>query len=713
MSEQNRTKGQIYQALNVEEKEDDEDDEGNGLREAENATEIEEPRRKRKEVEPLSTRLKKLRHSRSFTLPPHALSSFTALKLTIAMEFKNRYSEVKEYLNSYELWRQPFKEIEGSFGNGVLSYFTFLKWLLLLNIYVFTLTLSFVIIPQALSTGEGLPLESPENVSAHGKITNATSLFEMMGSQTETVYVRQPRDIKSNETVPWGTIETCHLVRPDEDYTNKPITQIVMDFISGVGWINTTLMFYGSYSDKVLVIGGRRTYYNMPLAYFMVGCVCFLVILLSILWSASQIFEESYVKEGSSYYHSYANKVFGGWDMCIEDETAAKLQFMRIVKDIEANLEEDFRLANEAKRTQKAIYKLYTIRIFVNLIVFGLSCLSAYLIFRASQLSIQTSQGDVDVNSSAKTDFIHLLKSYASPITLSVLGAVVPTLFFFLSRFEDWNPRTQVNVVLFRTVLLKLASVAVLLVSLYNRINQSCMLCWENVIGAEMYKLIWTEFFVSLLVIFFVQTPRRYFADHTIIGRKLIGRPTFSIPDNVLELVYAQSLIWIGTWYSPFIPIMAIIKLPIVFYAKKATVSHNCRSQEKAYLAGRSNYFFMILLLGTFLLCLAAVAYGITQIRPSYLYGPFRGLNNVYDIIPWTTSHLPSLLRSAFNVICSPVFLVVLGVIVCLGLYFFYAIAKVYRKMIRGLRQELIMASRDKKELLRIFSSPPINEDQT
>lgn len=97
---------------------------------------------------------------------------------------------------------------------------------------------------------------------------------------------------------------------------------------------------------------------------------------------------------------------------------------------------------------------------------------------------------------------------------------------------------------------------------------------------------------------------------------------------------------------------MAIIKLPIVFYAKKvrisfqyasflvfqgrrkkpkksekknqmcysclifyfqATVSHNCRSQEKAYLAGRSNYFFMILLLGTFLLCLAAVAYGITQ----------------------------------------------------------------------------------------------------
>lgn len=49
------------------------------------------------------------------------------------------------------------------------------------------------------------------------------------------------------------------------------------------------------------------------------------------------------------------------------------------------------------------------------------------------------------------------------------------------------------------------------------------------------------------------------------------------------------------------------------FYFSQATVIYNCSAQEKAYRAGRSNYFFMILLLGTFLLCLAAVAYGVTQ----------------------------------------------------------------------------------------------------
>ena len=63
---------------------------------------------------------------------------------------------------------------------------------------------------------------------------------------------------------------------------------------------------------------------------------------------------------------------------------------------------------------------------------------------------LQTSQGEIKVNSTAKKDFMHFLKSYASPITLTVLGAVVPSLFYLLSLLEDWNPRTQVNVALVR-----------------------------------------------------------------------------------------------------------------------------------------------------------------------------------------------------------------------------------------------------------------------
>lgn len=701
MQGKDRSRSHEYEAVNNEDSGDDES--------TDEATSSE--RKKFEQAEPLSVQLMKLRKRRSssVTSTPHGLSSFTQLRLHIAMNFKRCYGASKEFVNSYELWRGHFKEIEGSFGNGVLSFFTFLKWLLQLNVYIFILTLCFVIIPQAISTGKELPLnQTPQNAS-NTTTTSSSSSTVAPTTLTESPVVRRRRDITPNATEGTESNRKCHLVKPNNYslYTDKPFAQLLSDFFSGIGWINTTLMFYGRYSDKVLVLpSGEKTYYNMPLAYFMVGCFCFLVILLSILWSASQIFEESYVKEGSKYFHTYANKVFGGWDMCIEDEAAGKLQTMRIVKEIEADLAEDLRLAALAERTKMEIYKLHAIRILVNLTVFALLGVSAYLIFMASQLSVTTSQDNPDVKSSMKTDLIQFLQSYASPITLSALGFIVPSMFFFFSGLEDWNPRVRVNVDLARTVLLKLASIAVLLVSLYNRINKTCMLCWENVIGAEMFKLIWTDFFVTILVIVAVQTPRRYFADYVSLGCELgrkVGRPDFNLPNSVLDLVYGQSLIWIGTWYSPFLPLMAIIKLIITFYAMKATVIYNCSAQEKAYRAGRSNYFFMILLLGTFLLCLAAVAYGVTQIRPSELYGPFRGLDEVYDIIPWTISILPGGFRQTFQILSSPVFLVVLGVVICLGLYFFYAIAKVYRRMINGLKEELSMESRDKKYLLQQF----------
>ena len=44
------------------------------------------------------------------------------------------------------------------------------------------------------------------------------------------------------------------------------------------------------------------------------------------------------MKEGSKYFHTYSNKVFGGWDMCIDEDSAAKLQTMRFVKEVEVRL---------------------------------------------------------------------------------------------------------------------------------------------------------------------------------------------------------------------------------------------------------------------------------------------------------------------------------------------------------------------------------------
>ena len=77
-------------------------------------------------------------------------------------------------------------------------------------------------------------------------------------------------------------------------------------------------------------------------------------------------------------------------------------------------------------------------------------------VHRNSNLShLQSAQAKDLKTISGKAEFYRLLASYASSMTLSALNFVLPTLFFFLSRLEDWNPRVRVNVDLARSVMVE------------------------------------------------------------------------------------------------------------------------------------------------------------------------------------------------------------------------------------------------------------------
>ena len=130
----------------------------------------------------------------------------------------------------------------GSFGNGVLSYFTFLKWLLWLNIYVFILTLCFVIIPQALSSGEELPLTmTTQNASAFTSNSSSSSTV-VPANATASSLARKKREVLLNKSEEEDNDLKCNLVKPYNysSYTNKPFPQLLSDFISGIVSIGGT-----------------------------------------------------------------------------------------------------------------------------------------------------------------------------------------------------------------------------------------------------------------------------------------------------------------------------------------------------------------------------------------------------------------------------------------------------------------------------------------
>ena len=51
-----------------------------------------------------------------------------------------------------------------------------------------------------------------------------------------------------------------------------------------------------------------------------------------------------------------------------------------------------------------------------------------------------------------------------------------------------------------------------------------------------------------------------------------IGQEEFDIPVNVIDMVYTQTLCWIGAFYSPLLPFITLFKILVFFFVKK--VSH-------------------------------------------------------------------------------------------------------------------------------------------
>lgn len=48
-----------------------------------------------------------------------------------------------------------------------------------------------------------------------------------------------------------------------------------------------------------------------------------------------------------------------------------------------------------------------------------------------------------------------------------------------------------------------------------------------------------------------------------------LGQQEFAIPDNVLGIVYGQTICWIGAFFSPLLPAIATLKFIIIFYVKE------------------------------------------------------------------------------------------------------------------------------------------------
>ncbi|XP_033739137.1 transmembrane channel-like protein 7 isoform X4 [Pecten maximus] len=589
-------------------------------------------------------------------------------------KFKIGYREFKYQL---ELWGTSLKKIEGQQGAGVLSYFVFLRTLFKLNIAIFFLMFIFVTLPASV------------NFSSNGYTSAVT------GTGIGGVDV--------------ATAQTCSANY--EVNVSSDAATVIVDFLQGTGWMEATALFLGWYDANEYSLGTAGSHnfnYIMPLAVFLVVVVIFIISLAVMAQASVKSFKETIARSGDVMRYTYNIKVFCSWDYAVTEELWSNIKQKSVYKDIVAELSESKFRKNRENMTSNQKCALYTKRFLINWLILAMLGGSAYLIYYVQKFSTETTSDDT---------FVLLLIQYLPSITLGALNGLLPIIFELLIKFEDYTTQFAMKLHLIRIVFLKLASLAVLIISIYSLITCgtrttpcnvgipdtcSAITCWETYVGQTFYKLVVTDFLIHVVVILGVEGPRMLLTtkcDSKLL--KKIGPAVFDIPKSVLALVYSQMLNWIGLLYCPMITSMTVISFFVVFYLKYLSAMKTTGPPEKPYRASRNNSFFIAILLLAFFLSVFPVGYTMVSVRPSTGCGPFRIYStSMSNIIDASISNLPTGLNNFVGLVTSTSAVVTVLVFLIIIIYFCSARGSAYNGVVKMLEEQLTMESRDKQFLM-------------
>uniref|UniRef100_A0A6I8NUB8 Transmembrane channel-like protein n=1 Tax=Ornithorhynchus anatinus TaxID=9258 RepID=A0A6I8NUB8_ORNAN len=545
-------------------------------------------------------------------------------KLPMTLKEKKNISTLSEFFLSLQLWQKTLKVIGGQFGTSILSYFSFLKWLLKFNIFSFIVNFSFITIPQCV-------------------------------------------DSKPN---------------------NLPFTGL--ELLTGAGYFQETVMYYGFYTNSTITNESNSLFYNMQLAYIFTIGVYFMICFFSLVFSMAKSFRNNFINPYN--YTGGASRILCSWDFNITNDKAVQLKQKNLSTQIKENLSE--RLQDRVKLPLKKRMVQVGIHLGAWVLSTGTAAACCKGVYKLSQINLKFL---TDTNNQAATLLL--------PFVVCCINFIVPLFYSFFGLVEKFDlPRHQVYVIVIRNIFLKISIIGILSYYWLSMVAKMKEKCWETIIGQDIYRLLLMDFVFSLLDSLVGEYVRRMVGTHLI---KRLGVPEFDIARNVLDLIYTQTLVWIGLFFSPLLPLIQIITLFILFYVKKVSLMMNCQPPRKVWRASQMMTLFIFLLFfPSFSGVLCVLAITVWRKHPSEECGPFKGLHTIFHTIStWieTLNRYPSTLWVVWiyhNLITSVHFFFILSLFVLIITYLYLQIIEGRKIMILLLHEQIINEGKDKMFLL-------------
>ncbi|KAL1005864.1 hypothetical protein UPYG_G00064920 [Umbra pygmaea] len=552
---------------------------------------------------------------------------FADCSKTVTLSFRRCGANMTLAGQTLELWRGTMKEVGGKFGTGVLSYFKFLKWLLMFNIFSFLVNFGFITIPQLVSD----PVISAE-VNFKG-----------------------------------------------------------LELLTGAGYFNQTVLYYGGYSNESQGTENKPEY-NMQLAYFFTIAAYMLLCGAALIYSMARSFRKRFVLDDKASGGAW--QLLCTWDFNVTNERAVRQRKNNLSIQLKESLSDNIRLALLPLSDRLKHYAVFLGTWLLSTAV-AVGCGAAiYFLCQYEKEAVNKSSGSL----------VDEASTLLLPFVVSLVNLVVPLFYSLFRKIEVYsNPRMQVYVIILRNVILKMSILGILCYYWVTDVAEQFP-CWEAVVGQGLYRLVVMDFLFLMLGSFFGEFLSNVIGTNCI---QSLGVPEFDIARNVLDLIYAQTLAWIGIYFSPLLPVIQIIKFFVLFYLKKVSLTRNCQPPRRAGRAAQMQTIFIaILFFPSFVGAVSLLAYTVWTIPPSESCGPFRGLNTTFSAVHIWIHDLEDVNSARWtvwvfqHVIQSEIFYFLITLIIIVFIYIFWQITQGRKQLIALLRQQIVNEGKDKAFLL-------------
>ncbi|XP_059152885.1 transmembrane channel-like protein 7 isoform X2 [Physella acuta] len=618
---------------------------------------------------------------------------------------------VSDFWHRLNFWTQQFREIEGHFGIATSTYFRFTRWLVNINFIVFFLYLCFIYIPQLTYSDQESEIHLLPNTS--------DNYFHNNMVRCSRAYKEKSYNVSSRKSV-W---------------------MIFLDIAQGTGRLQNTMLFYGYYTNLTFKIiqdpwTTHEVKYNMGLSYMLTVGFSFIVVFIMIVKNSSSTIKESVMDFDNKAFPLYTNSVFGGWDYCINSEKMAVYKQRMIYNEFKTTIQEFASRKKREGRSRQEKTRLIVKRTVINILVLVLLAGSFYTIYITTDFLLRKQNEHL-------SDILYLLLNYLPSIVISFLNVAVPEIFLALSAVEEYSHSFATHITIVRAVFLRLSSVWVLITSVYYRLQQKArkpydcpqenkvnvtrccgntlwesawendkqergmVPCWESYVGQQFYKLCITDFISVTMIVFVIKIPRRII--HHNLHNKVwivqkLGRAKFDLPLQVLDIVYSQSVCWMGMFFTPILPALTFLKVFFFFFLKKFELLNVTETPKIAYRASRSYSFFQSVLLVSFITISCLLGYMISNLQPSKSCGPFKMYSCeqfvMFDVITNEINSWPDLPKGIVTYFGTVGFFIPAFIIVLLAIYYYMAMTAGYKKMEELLKDQLRSEAFDKQFLL-------------